>query len=202
MNLYVSLEKYPEAVGVGESLVTNGVLVQRPGIVHRLDKDTSGVLLLARTPEAHALLKSQFKAHTIVKRYLAYVYGVVTDDHGSIDKPLGRSRGDFRQYTTPRKARGEMRSALTYFVTKRRGSGWSLLEVLPQTGRTHQIRAHLASIGHPIIADTVYTGGRESMLGFTRVALHALEITFKDREGKEVRVVAPLPADFLAAAQL
>ncbi|MEK7505452.1 MAG: RluA family pseudouridine synthase [Patescibacteria group bacterium] len=192
-------EKYPESLGVGESLKTNNEIVGRPGIVHRLDRETSGVILLAKTKEGYEYLKKQFQNRTVVKKYLAFAYGNVKDDFGSIDAPLGRSKGDFRQYTTPRKARGEMRDALTYYTVKGRAGGATLLEVIPKTGRTHQIRAHMASFGHPLVGDRLYGKSMPLLLGFTRVALHAHQIEFSNLSGTPVLVVAPPPSDFQAA---
>lgn len=191
---------YPEIQDVGEVLkLASGDVVERPGIVHRLDRETSGVLLLAKNQDSFLHLKKQFQKHAIKKKYHAFVYGRVTPEVGSINAPLGRSRGDFRQFTVPPRGRGMMRDALTYYQVLEAHPDVSLLEVSPQTGRTHQIRAHLKSIQHPVVSDRVYAPGRPSLLGFTRVALHASKITFRDMSGKEVTVEAPWPEDFQAA---
>ncbi len=188
---------YPTIKEVGEPLVlSNGGLIPRPGIVHRIDRWTSGILLVAKTKKAHAHLKEQFQNRTIKKEYNTFVFGVVRDDFGTINLPIGRSRGDFRQYTAPPHARGEMREAETYYEVLKRGDGYTFLKVQPKTGRTHQIRVHLKAIGHPVVCDRVYALNRGTALGFDRLALHARSITFETLEGNTMTVEAPLPADF------
>lgn len=194
---------HPQIEGVGEELtLLNGQRIERPGIVHRLDRETSGVLLVAKNQKSFLNLKQQFKSHSVKKKYHAFVYGRVTREVGSINAPLGRSRGDFRQFAAPPRGRGVMREALTYYQVLEAHPDVSLLEVSPQTGRTHQIRAHLKFIQHPVVADRVYAPGKELLLGFTRVALHASEITFRALSGKLVSVKAPWPKDFQVAERL
>ena len=190
------IEKFPEMKGVGEPLkLTDGRVIERPGIVPRIDRWTSGILLIAKNNEVHQFFKKQFQNREIKKIYFAFVYGNLKEKFGTINAPLGRSKGDFRQYTTPARSRGEMREAITYFEVEREGKGASYLKVSPKTGRTHQIRAHMISIGHPIVCDRVYSK-RECILGFNRMALHAYSLEF-ETHGKKRRVFeAPLPDDF------
>lgn len=194
------LEHAPEVVGVGEPLIVDGGgVVDRFGIVHRIDRETSGVLLLAKTKEGFDCLKSQFQSKKIKKIYNAFVYGEVEKDFGTIDKPIGRSKGDFRQYTDPPKSRGGMRDAVTHYKVLKRTPKFSFVEFQPETGRTHQIRVHTKSIGNPIVSDRVYAPRRPQALGFERLALHARSIRFEDTAGKTHVIEAPLPPDFEVA---
>lgn len=194
------LAHYPSTAGVGEPLVlASGEKIDRPGIVHRIDRETSGALVITKTPEAFNFLKQQFKDHEVEKRYRAFVYGRVERAFGTIDKALGRSKKDFRQYTDPPNARGEMRPALTHFALLKAGDKFSYLELSPKTGRTHQIRVHLKSIKHPIVCDKVYAYERPCELGFGRLALHAHMVSFTLPNGQKIEATAPLPADFLRA---
>lgn len=167
----------------------------RPGIVHRLDKDTSGVLLVARTDAAHRALAAQFAARTVEKTYLALVHGNVHAEMGRITKPIARDPVR-RTRMTARLGRG--REALTEYRVLRRFGKFTLLEVKIGTGRTHQIRVHLASIGHPVAGDRLY-GAPPAR----RLFLHACKISFlSPATGARVQVEAPLPAelaDWLAA---
>lgn len=166
--------------------------------VHRIDRETSGVLIVARTPQAHAFLKEQFQNREARKVYRAFVYGSIKDDRGIIDKPIGSARGG----TGPRSAKnayGEMRDALTMYRVIKRSPEVTYVEVFPKTGRTHQIRVHFAAIQRPIISDRLYASRRESLLGFNRLALHALSLTIKLPQGGERTFEAPLPPDFVQA---
>ncbi|MEI6057929.1 MAG: RluA family pseudouridine synthase [bacterium] len=205
---------FPETEGVGEPIVmTNGVFIHRPGIVHRLDKGTSGVIVIAKNQKAHAHLKEQFQARSVSKKYYAFVYGEFEDKYGSINRPIGRSKKDFRKYSAQRGARGEMRPAETWYTVvatrgglddgtgRRSGSGYSFVEVEPKTGRTHQIRVHFKAVNHPIVCDSLYAPERQCALGFGRPALHSYSIEFIKMDGKPVKIVAPLPADFMAACK-
>ncbi len=189
------LKKYPEAKDVGELLGD----IERPGIVHRLDRDTSGVILIAKTKEGHICLKEQFQNRTISKRYLAFLYGEVKDDYGIIDRPIGRSSGDFRKWSATRGTRGEMREAKTYWTLISKKDNYSFIEAEPKTGRTHQIRVHFKAINHPIVSDELYAENKEKALGFERIALHAYSINFKNCKGKDIKVIASIPADFKKA---
>jgi 23S rRNA pseudouridine1911/1915/1917 synthase len=161
----------------------------RPGIVHRLDKDTSGVLLVARTDAAHRALAAQFAARTVEKTYLALVHGKVRAETGRITKPIAR---DPVRRTRMTARLGAGREALTEYRVLRRFDNFTYLEVKIRTGRTHQIRVHLASIGHPVAGDRLY-GAPPAR----RLFLHAWRIAFvSPATGARVQVEAPLPAEF------
>lgn len=202
-------KKYPKLKEVGEPtrvIDANGVekIIYRPGIVHRLDKNTTGVIVVAKNQKTFEFLKEQFQKRLVSKKYLAIVYGHVKNDSGKIDRPIGRSKSDFRKWSATRGARGEMREAVTeYKVLKRfssrKGEPITLLEVRPRTGRTHQIRVHLKAINYPIVGDNLYAGSRVATLGFKRPALHAESISFSLPRGKRITVEAPMPADFKKA---
>lgn len=167
-------------------------------LVHRIDRETSGVLLVARTEVAQEFLKEQFQNREVRKTYRAFVHGVIRDDRGVIDKPIGGARGG----VGPRSAKlphGTVRDAVTAFRVIERGQGATYVEVFPKTGRTHQIRVHFSSIQHPIVADVLYAPTRAKILGFERLALHALSVAFEHPTQGEMTVAAPLPEDFLAA---
>ncbi len=169
----------------------------RLGIVHRLDKDTSGVLLIARTATALAELGRQFRDRETEKQYLALVWGVPRRARGTISEPIGR-HPVHRQRMAVR-ARG--RAALTRYEVVEAWPQVALVRTFPQTGRTHQIRVHLAALGHPIVADRLYARGRTNpAIGIARQALHAEAISFRHPlTGTAMRVAAPLAADFSAA---
>jgi len=191
------LSHYPESRDVGEPITTtSGEVILRPGIVHRLDRDTSGALLLAKNQEAFLFLKNQFQERDIAKEYQAFVYGNIKKDDGVIDRPIARSRSDFRLWSAQRGARGAEREAITKFKVLERSKEATLVEVKPKTGRTHQIRVHFKAINHPVISDPLYAPKQKPILGFSRTALHAYAIEFKNLEGKNERVVAPYPEDF------
>jgi 23S rRNA pseudouridine1911/1915/1917 synthase len=200
-------ENYPESKHVGEPIKLAprneelGTTIDRPGIVHRIDRDTSGVLLLAKTIEGHAHLKKQFQNREIKKIYHAFVYGVVKEDKGILDRPIGRSSSDFRKWSAQRGARGELREAITYFEVLNRNTaeGTTLVQVEPKTGRTHQIRVHFTAYNHPVVCDKLYAPKRAPLLGFSRLALHARLITFENVDGGSVTVEAPYPEDFARA---
>jgi 23S rRNA pseudouridine1911/1915/1917 synthase len=197
------LENYPEAKDVGEPIeLKDGEVIERPGIVHRIDRETSGVLLLAKTEKGFETLKSQFKIREIHKTYVAFVYGKIKDDHGVINLPIGRSAGDFRRWSASRGARGEMREATTYYKVLKRTDEVTLVEVKPKTGRTHQIRVHFTALQRPIVGDKLYAGTKPMLLDFGRLALHAREIEFKDTKGELHRVTASYPEDFLNAFKM
>lgn len=186
---------------VGESIMlTGGGEIKKPGIVHRIDRETSGVLLIAKTHASFQNLKSQFQARTIKKNYKALAYGVFKELKGTIDRKIGRSTSDFRKWSAEYGARGELREAVTEYQVigdgEADGLKLSFVDVFPHTGRTHQIRVHLKAVGHPIVCDKLYAPKMPCVLGFDRVALHASSIVFKTLSGEERRVEAPLPPDF------
>ena len=171
-------------------------LGQRRYAVHRLDRATSGLLLLAKEKEAARRLGLDFKLHRVGKEYVALVEGEVGDAKGVIEKPLGRA------YFTPQGIRRDVaadpsggETALTGFLVERRLAGRTLLRLFPRTGRTHQIRVHLASIGHPVVGDRLY--GPEGAAASNRLFLHSLALDLEHpREGRRMRLEAPLPEGF------
>lgn len=197
------MQKYPEIKDVGEAgKISTGEIVPRPGIVHRLDRETSGVMLIAKTEESFQNLKKQFQNHEIKKVYEAFVCGEVKNDEGIIDRPISRSSKDFRMWTAQRGGRGEEREAVTEYRVINRKNGYSFVEVRPKTGRTHQIRVHFKAINYPLVADILYGKGRENTLGFERLALHSKQVTFCSLNGEEHTILATYPVDFERALAL
>jgi 23S rRNA pseudouridine1911/1915/1917 synthase len=176
-------------------LAAGGDDPERPGIVHRLDRDTSGLLVVARNEPAHAELKRMMGAREIVREYVALVEGRPPARSGTVDAPLGRDR---RVRTRISTETDEPREAITHFETERALPAATLLRVRLQTGRTHQIRAHLKAIGTPVAGDPEY--GRAGMYGLERQFLHAGRLAFTHPlTGAEIDVRSPLPADLEAA---
>lgn len=182
---------YPEIRKVGDP--------DRPGIVHRLDRDTSGLLLIARTKKSFTALKNLFKDHKIKKRYLALVFGIPKEKEGVITAPIARSRrGDRQRAALPgRHVKGIIRPAETHYRVLETFAETALIEASPQTGRTHQIRVHLSSIGHPVLGDQLYASkaSREFSTNCPHHLLHATSLAFK-LFGKEYSFSSPLPEDF------
>lgn len=203
------LEHYPEAKGVGEpQRAQNGKELERSGVVHRLDRDTSGVLLLAKNQAAHAHCKAQFHDRLAHKEYRAFVYGPVRERWGTINKPIGRSPRDFRLRSAMRGAKGTLRDAVTDWECIGNGrfedEDFSYLKLMPKTGRTHQIRVHLRAIERPVVNDPLYAEhiiGQSNNLGLDRMALHAHILDIVLPHGEEVRVIAPVPQSFEEAAE-
>ncbi len=197
--------------GNREHTLQNGLLaldrglaaVPRAGIVHRIDKDTSGLLVVARTIEAHAALVEMLREHAIEREYVALCVGAMTGG-GTVDKPIGRHRTDRLRMTV----RSDGRDAVTHYRLVERFAWHSLLRVMLETGRTHQIRVHLAHIGHPLVGDPLYGGRRQLTAGaspaqraalaaFRRQALHAAGLRFEHPiTGQGIEVESPLPDDF------
>lgn len=198
------MQKWPEMEGVGEPLAINRNIIDRPGIVHRLDEETSGVLVLAKTKEAFEHLKMQFQQRSVIKEYHAFVWEHFKESEGRIDAPIGRNANDFRRWHAGRGMRGESRDAVTVWKAQHQfldehGEKFSFIHLFPKTGRTHQLRVHMKYIQRPIVGDRLYGPTRPARLGFSRVALHARKLTFKDIDGKEVSIEAPYEADFEGA---
>ncbi|MDP3015328.1 MAG: RluA family pseudouridine synthase [bacterium] len=201
-------EKYPEVKNVGDEPQT------RPGIVHRLDKDTSGVLLVARNQKYFEYLKNLFSPYgrspegrqgsQIKKTYLALVWGKLEPKTGVIKKPISIKSGAIKR--TVWKGRLEKEAITEYRVIKyieiprlsalspRQSATFSLLKVMPKTGRTHQIRVHLASIGYPIVGDSLY-GPKENSFGLKRQFLHAESLEFNISPGRRIKIAAELPEE-------
>jgi 23S rRNA pseudouridine1911/1915/1917 synthase len=203
-------ENYPELSEVGEEqTLQNGEKIKRPGIVHRLDKDTSGVIVVAKTKESFEFLKEQFQNRKVQKIYNAVVWGSFKEDpsttlragkmEGIIDKPIGRSASDFRRWSAEYGAKGEMREAVTEYKVLAQNKEFAYLEVMPKTGRTHQIRVHLKAISHPVVCDKLYSNKEclsEKCLGFERLALHAFSIELVLPNQTHLIVESPLPKEF------
>jgi 23S rRNA pseudouridine1911/1915/1917 synthase len=182
--------------------------VPRAGIVHRLDKDTSGLLVVARTIEAHAALVEQLRERDVTREYVALCVGRLTGG-GTVDQPIGRHRTDRLRMAI----RPDGREAVTHYRLAERFAAHTLLRVALETGRTHQIRVHLAHIGHPLVGDPLYGGRRQLTAGndpavkaalaaFRRQALHAARLQFAHPiTAKDIDVEAPIPADFAALLQ-
>lgn len=173
---------------------------RRPGIVHRIDKDTSGLLVVAKNDFAHTVLSESLKEHGIDREYKAVCVGNLRDDSGTVDKPIGRNPRDRKKMAVV----PDGRNAVTHYTVLERYSGFALLDVRLETGRTHQIRVHLSSIGHPLLGDTLYGGGqtrfeKQNVALLAGQTLHAYRLTLKHpRTGEPMRFEAPLPAYFEA----
>lgn len=178
---------YPETKDVGDPA--------RPGLVHRLDKEVSGLMVVPRTPEMYEHLKQQFQDHTVEKHYTALVHGTVGKDVGEIKFKIARSNTRARMAARPEEDE-DGREAHTLFTTLNRTVGSSLLDVEIKTGRTHQIRAHLFGYGHPIVGDPVYRQ-KSTKLKKTpgRIFLHSSKLAFTDLLGKRVEFTSPLPKE-------
>lgn len=199
------IKNRPDMKDVGEPLeLSSGARIIRPGIVHRLDKETSGALVVAKNQAAFADLKEKFQNREVAKVYHTFVYGDVKEEDGTINRSIGRSKKDFRKWSAQRGARGEMREAVTNYKVLNKivldsGKPITFVEVIPKTGRTHQIRVHFKAIHHPVVADSLYAPKQEPVLGFNRLALHAFSLSFVGIDGKKISVQAPYPEDFAAA---
>lgn len=167
---------------------------ERPGLVHRLDRDTSGLLVVARTEDAHRTLKRELEAREIEREYVTLVEGRPPARTGTIDAPLGRDR---RRRTRRSSDSDDARPAVTHFAIEEELAGFTLLSVRLETGRTHQIRAHLLAIGHPVAGDPEY--GTPGQLGLGRQFLHARRLSFTHPgTGRPVEVTSELPEDLAA----
>lgn len=164
----------------------------RPGIVHRLDKDTSGLLIIAKNDEAHVNMSEQIKNHEVKKTYIALVRGVIKENEATIDMPIGRSQSDRKKMAVNKNGK----NAVTHIKVLKRYDKYTLLEIHIETGRTHQIRVHLSHIGYPIIGDYTYSNGKNEF-GIIGQCLHAQRLEFKHPiTQKKMKLEAPLPKYF------
>ena len=164
----------------------------RPGIVHRIDKDTSGLLIVAKNDKAHIEMSNQIKNHEVKKIYIALVRGIVGEDEATIDMPIGRSTKDRKKMAVVKNGK----EAVTHFKVLKRYDKYTLLEVKIDTGRTHQIRVHMAEIGHPVVGDMVYSNGKNDF-GVEGQMLHAKSLDFRHPiTGKQMHLEAELPEYF------
>lgn len=198
------LHTHPEIKGVGENQEAD-----RSGLVHRLDRETSGVMVVAKNQQAFEFLKKQFQGRTVEKIYHAFVYGKVKQDEGVIDRPIARSKRGGATWSATRGKKGQEREAITeYKVLKRllaeeaSCEDYSLVELRPLTGRTHQLRVHLKAINYPVVCDKLYAPSRGYALGFNRLALHARSLTLALPNGKDIKIEAPYPEDFEKALKI
>jgi 23S rRNA pseudouridine1911/1915/1917 synthase len=185
---------YPELAKVGDDPAT------RPGIVHRLDKETSGIMLVPRDQKYFEYLKSLFQKHEVKKTYLALVFGVPKNKKGVIDAPIGIKSGTLKRSIHSTKM---AREAVTEYELAKNfedeaGQKFSLVKVFPKTGRTHQIRVHLASIGNPIVGDRLY-GPKKQPAWASRLMLHALSLEFASEDGKRLKFEAEPPKELSTA---
>ena len=164
----------------------------RPGIVHRLDKDTSGLLIVAKNDEAHVKMSEQIKNHEVKKTYIALVRGVIKENEATINMPIGRSQSDRKKMAVNKNGK----NAVTHIKVLKRYEKYTLLEINIETGRTHQIRVHLSHIGYPIIGDYTYSNGKNEF-GVEGQCLHAFQLEFQHPiTNKKMKLTAPLPEYF------
>ena len=183
------LRHYPEVKSVGDEPE------KRPGIVHRLDKETSGVLLVTRNQKAYQYFKKLFQDRQVKKNYLALVWGVVKQGTGLINKPLGIKSGSVKRTVFIKHAKMVKEAVTQYKVLRVIGDRYTLLAVKPLTGRTHQIRVHLASIGHPVVGDKLY-GAKRGVADTERHFLHAESLEFSAPDGQRLKISAEPPEDW------
>jgi 23S rRNA pseudouridine1911/1915/1917 synthase len=170
--------------------------VQRPGIVHRLDKDTTGAIVVAKTDFAHQHLQAQIKAKTAIREYLGIVYGSPNSEGGKIDLPIARHPIDRQKMAVVSIEKGG-RNAVTHWQVKERLGNYTLINFRLETGRTHQIRVHSSHIGHPIVGDPIYSSNRSVGVNLSGQALHAWKLTLQHPiSGKLIESVAPIPNEF------
>ncbi len=178
----------------------NGVL--RPGIVHRIDKDTSGLLVVAKNDEAHRHLAAQLEDHSLYREYRAIITGNLREDRGTVDLPIGRHPVDRKKMAVIRDERHTARRAVTHYTVLERYAGFGYLSLRLETGRTHQIRVHMSALGHPLMGDEVYGGGKtpfekKHAALLSGQMLHAVEISFvHPTTGERVSFSCPLPRSF------
>lgn len=170
--------------------------VQRPGIVHRLDKDTSGAIAIAKTDQAHQHLQAQFKTKTARRTYLAVVYGSSRAQSGTVDAPVGRHLVDRKKMAVVPEDKGG-RSAITHWQVQERLGNYTLMQFDLETGRTHQIRVHSAYMGNPVVGDPIYSAGKSMGVKLPGQALHAWKLRLQHPiSGEQMEAIAPLPMAF------
>jgi 23S rRNA pseudouridine1911/1915/1917 synthase len=169
----------------------DGRIINLGGIVHKLDRDTSGLMVIAKKNSVFNNLQQQFQSHTTYKIYNAIVDGVIDKDEFIIDAPLGRNKKDYKQVVNPNNPRGELRDAVTKVKVLTRNKSTTLVELTPKTGRTHQLRAHMSHIGHPITGDLAYGSTSDT----PRIMLHAKNLGI-EIDGKAFSFQADLPEEF------
>ena len=191
------MHRYPDIADVGERGEGEP---RRPGMPHRLDKGTSGVMIIAKRQDVFVTLKRHFQKGQVQKEYHAFVHGAPKQDRGTITLPLGRSAGDFRKRSA-RSIRGQKRDACTEYVVESRCGDAAFVRFYPKTGRTHQIRVHAQALQSPIIGDALYAPRRPPLLGFSRLALHAYRLSLSTHltDGETLDLIAPYPDDFREA---
>ena len=176
--------------------------IERPGIVHRIDKDTTGAIVVAKSDRAHQHLQAQIKAKTARREYWGVIYGSFANDTGTIDLPIGRHKSDRKKMAVIPVERGG-RDAVTHYQTLERIGNHSLMQFLLQTGRTHQIRVHCAYYGHPLVGDSIYGSNRSLKVNLTGQALHARQLSLLHPITEEpIAKTAPLPAEFSKLLQV
>lgn len=200
------LKKYPEIKDIGEPYTVGGKILPRPGIVHRLDEETSGAMVIAKTQETFEYLKQQFKDRLVTKEYQAFVRGHFKEDGGVVDVEIGRNKNDFRRWHAGRGTRGETKEAITKWSVvsmfkDEKDENFSFVNLYPKTGRTHQLRVHMKYLQRPIVSDALYGGSNTKALGFDRVALHARKISLSLSNGQKIEIEAPYPKDFEKAIE-
>ncbi len=179
----------PQMTGVGGE--------QRPGIVHRLDKDTSGIIVVAKNDLAHRFLQAQFKERTVEKSYLGLVYGVPPSSNGRVETAIGRDKKFRKRMAIYHEKSSKTRFAVTRYSTVEKFDGWTLLKIKPITGRTHQIRVHMSYLGCPIVGDLLYGNRRmvSDLHGLQRQFLHAARLKIAIPKGDTRIFISPLPKD-------
>ncbi|MGC9046899.1 MAG: RluA family pseudouridine synthase [Minisyncoccia bacterium] len=176
----ILLQHYPFLKNVGENIL-------RPGIVHRLDKNTSGLIIIAKNNIYFKYFKKLFQEHLIEKHYLALVDGLLKNNNGIIEKPISLKSGSIKRTVY----KGVMtKTAVTIYIVLKRYKNFTLLDLQPQTGRTHQLRVHLASIGHPIVGDNIYS---KKNWGLNRLFLHAYSLAFRLLNNEYIKIESELP---------